>query len=112
MKEKRGGILNRKNLLISMVSAFIGMGVVIGGATQVIANSDILHYVGKDNVEITVTSDKDNFRDYDQQNSTSYINTSESKSLKVGQSIVTSGIEEIIFAIGENGSYITIPVEQ
>lgn len=102
----------KKKLLIPIVSVIIGIGTLTYGLTGVIASPDILHFVGKDNMDITVLTDNHDSEQHYQEINSEYADISEGARLRVGQSIVFNGVEEIIFAIGKDGSYITVPNEK
>lgn len=81
--------------------------VVMGLLTCVIVyakgSPNSLQFIGKNNTGITLFVDKQNLM---QSNSEE---ENENANLEIGQVIVSNGTKEIIFAIGTDGSYITIP---
>lgn len=76
------------------------------GFTWGISNN-VVTFKGKDNAEIKVLVS--NPHDYRNNNNTSYADYEE---VEVGQIIINNGIKEVVFAVGENGSYITEQIEE
>ena len=75
------------------------------GFTWGMANK-VLVFKGKDNAEIRVTVP--NTKDYRNTNSE---NNVDNENVQVGQVIINNGVKEVVYAVGENGSYITEPME-
>ena len=62
-----------------------------------------MQLTGKNNTEVTLFVDKQNPVQSDS------VADNEDSNLEIGQVIVSNGVKEIIFALGADGSYITIP---
>lgn len=90
------------------ICTIVGIGLLTCGFTYAEANNNLLQFTGKENTEVTLLGDKQNFV----QSNCVEVNEYENEDLEVGQVIVSNGIEEIVFAIGADGSYITIPASE
>ncbi|MDW2800846.1 hypothetical protein RZO55_25060 [Clostridium boliviensis] len=91
---------------LSAISMMVVIGLLTCGFAYAKANPDSLQFVGKNNTEITLYTDKKDLM----QNGLATDN--EDPNLEIGQVIVSNGVKEIVYAIGADGSYITIPASE
>lgn len=99
-----------KNLpkVMLVMCMVVGLILLTCGFTNSKVKPNLLKFIGKDNTAITLLADKQDYM----QDELVTVNEKENGELKVGQVIVSNGVEEIIFAIGSDGSYITIPASK
>lgn len=91
-----------KKLLLAIYTVIV-IGLFTCGLVYAKANPDSLHFLGKNNTEVSLFINK---QDLTQSNS---VIDNKDSNLKIGQVIVSNGVKETVFAIGADSSYITIP---
>lgn len=93
---------------LSAICMAVIIGLLTWGFAYAKANPCPLQFTGKNNAEVTLFADKQDLIQSDFMTD----NEHESENLEIGQVIVSNGVEEIVFAIGTDGSYITIPASE
>mgnify|MGYP000930045916 CR=1 FL=1 len=101
-------MLNKIPKSLSAMCMVVVIGLLTWGFAYAKANPDSLQFTGKNNAEVTLFADKQDFMQSDFETD----NEHESQNLEIGKVIVSNGVEEIVFAIGTDGSYITIPASE
>lgn len=99
-------MLNKIPKLLSVMCMVVIIGLLTCGFAYTKANSYSLHFSGKNNTEVTLFADKRELIQSD------LAADKEHENLEIGQVIVSHGVKEAVFAIGADGSYITIPASE
>jgi hypothetical protein len=88
---------------LSTIYMVVVIGLLTCGLVYAKENADSLQFIGKNNTEVSLFTVKNDLIQSDS------VIDNEDSNLEIGQVIVSKGVEEIVFAIGADGSYITIP---
>ena len=91
---------------LSAISLVVITGVFLCGFAYAKANPGTLQFTGENNTEVTVFTDTQELMQSDLEID------HDSQNYEIGQVIVSNGVKEIVFAIGTDGSYITIPATE
>ncbi|MBE5986272.1 hypothetical protein BXY41_101343 [Lacrimispora xylanisolvens] len=97
-------MLNKIRRPLTAICLVAVIGLLTCGIVNAKANPTSLQLIGKNNTEVTLFADKHPPIQSDS------VADNEDSNLEIGQVIVSNGVKEIIFALGTDGSYITIPV--
>ncbi|WP_143321099.1 hypothetical protein [Clostridium sp. HBUAS56010] len=96
-------MLNKIKKPLSAICMMVVIGLLTCGFVYAKANPDSLQFTGKNNSEVTLFADKQDLMQ------SGFATDKEDSNLEIGQVIVSNGVKEIVYAIGTDGSYITIP---
>ncbi len=96
-------MLNKIRKPLSAICLVAVIGLLTCGIVYAKANPTLLQFIGKNNTKVTLSVDKQNPIQSDS------MADNEDSNLEIGQVIESNGVKEIIFALGPDGSYITIP---
>ncbi|MBE5979570.1 MAG: hypothetical protein E7249_10575 [Paenibacillaceae bacterium] len=96
-------MLNKIRKPLHAICLVAVIGLLTCGIVYAKANPTPLQFLGENNTKVTLFVDKQKPIQSDS------VVDSEDSNLEIGQVIVSNGVKEIIFALGPDGSYITIP---
>ena len=96
-------MLSKIQKTLTTICMVVVIGLLTCGFTYEKSNPDFLQFTSKNDAEVILFTDKQDLIQSD------FIANNENQNLEIGQIIVSNGMKEVVFAIGTDGSYITIP---
>lgn len=101
-------MINKTLKSLSIIFITLIASLLLSGFTHLSRHPNTLHFKGTNNTEITVFTNNQDFISH----ALTMNPETPNDNIEIGQIIITNGVKEVVFAISEDGSYITIPASE